>query len=89
MFRSDKEKQNEFEFVCLEELVPADHLLRKIDIYINFSFILDLVKPYYCEDNGRPSLDHLVLFKMIFIGYLYGMRSERQLEKEIQLNVAY
>lgn len=89
MLRSNKEKQNEYEFVCLEELVPKDHLLRKIEKYIDFSFILDLVKPYYCEDNGRPSLDPLVLFKMVFIGYLYGIRSERQLEKEIQLNVAY
>ncbi|MGM0847433.1 MAG: transposase, partial [Bacillota bacterium] len=66
-----------------------DHLLRKIDQYIDFSFILEKVRPYYCEDNGRPSLDPLVLFKMMFIGYLYGIRSERQLEKEIQMNIAY
>ncbi|WLR53250.1 IS1182 family transposase [Bacillus tianshenii] len=77
------------EFVHIEELVPEDHLLRKIDKYIDFSFILEKVRPYYCEDNGRPSLDPLVLFKMMFIGYFYGIRSERQLEREIQTNVAY
>ncbi|QWC24911.1 IS1182 family transposase [Bacillus haikouensis] len=81
--------QNEIEFISIEELVPQDHLLRKIDQYIDFSFILEKVRPYYCEDNGRPSLDPLILFKMMFIGYLYGIRSERQLEKEIQMNIAY
>lgn len=67
---------NEMEFVCLEDLVPEDHLLRKIDKHIDFSFILDRVRPYYCEDNGRPSLDPLILFKMMFIGYLFRIRSE-------------
>jgi transposase len=89
VLKSDKERQSELEFVCIEELVPKDHLLRKIDQYIDFSFIRELVKPYYCEDNGRPSLDPLVLFKMVFIGYLFGIRSERRLEKEIQENIAY
>ncbi|WP_163537401.1 IS1182 family transposase [Gracilibacillus sp. YIM 98692] len=89
VFHTRDNTQNEVEFVCLEDLVPQDHLLRKIDKYIDFTFILEKVKPYYSEDNGRPSLDPLVLFKMMFIGYFYGIRSERQLEKEIQLNVAY
>ncbi|WP_373419488.1 IS1182 family transposase [Salirhabdus sp. Marseille-P4669] len=89
MFHTRNNTQNEVEFVCLEDLVPQDHLLRKVDKYIDFSFIIDKVKPYYSEDNGRPSLDPLVLFKMMFIGYFFGIRSERQLEKEIQTNVAY
>ncbi|WP_199929830.1 IS1182 family transposase [Brevibacillus brevis] len=78
-----------YEFVCLDELVPEDHLLRVIQKHIDFSFIREKVRQYYCEDNGRPSIDPIVLFKMIFIGYLYGIRSERQLEKEIQTNIAY
>ncbi|WP_430482124.1 IS1182 family transposase [Rossellomorea marisflavi] len=89
MFHTRKNAQNELEFVSIEDLVPPDHLLRKIDQYIDFSFILEKVRPYYSEDNGRPSLDPLVLFKMMFIGYFYGVRSERQLEKEIQMNIAY
>ncbi len=89
LFHTRNNTQNEVEFVCLEDLVPQDHLLRKIDKYIDFSFIIDKVKPYYCEDNGRPSLNPLVLFKMMFIGYFFGIRSERQLEKEIQTNLAY
>ena len=65
---SDRNKtQNTYEFVCIEELVPEDHLLRKIDKYIDFSFIKEKVRPYYCEDNGRPSIDPVVLFKMILL----------------------
>ncbi|HBI05158.1 MAG TPA: IS1182 family transposase, partial [Paenibacillaceae bacterium] len=89
MLRSHKDKQLSYEFVCIEELVPKNHLLRKIDKYIDFSFITEKVKPYYCENNGRPSVDPLILFKMMFIGYLFGIRSERQLEREIQTNIAY
>ena len=89
MFQSRQERQNEIEMVTIEELVPENHLLRKIDQYIDFSFIPEKVKPYYSQDNGRPSLDPLVLFKMMFIGYFYGIRSERELERQIQTNVAY
>ncbi|MGD9343271.1 MAG: IS1182 family transposase, partial [Desulfuromonadales bacterium] len=65
------------------------HLLRKIDKVIDFEFIRDKVKDLYCADNGRPAVDPVVLFKMLFLGYLYGVRSERQLVREIQVNVAY
>lgn len=77
------------EFVCIDELVPADHLLRKIDQHIDFSFIHELVKDLYCADNGRPALDPTLLFKMLLVGYLFGVRSERQLVREVQVNVAY
>lgn len=89
LLTSKKESQLTYEFVCIEDLVPRDHLLRKIDRYIDFSFIREKASPYYCPDNGRPSVDPVVLFKMIFIGYLYGIRSERQLELEIRTNIAY
>lgn len=89
MLRSQNDKQAAYEFVNIEDLVPQTHLLRKIDKHIDFSFILEKVRPLYCEDNGRPSIDPLVLFKMIFLGYLFGIRSERRLEQEIQTNIAY
>lgn len=57
MLRSNPNVQNQYEFVCIEELVLPNHPLRKIQKYIDFSFILELVRPYYCEDNGRPSAD--------------------------------
>ncbi|QDY85411.1 transposase [Paenibacillus polymyxa] len=60
-----------------------------MDKYIDFSFIEDKVRPLYCSDHGRPAIHPVVLFKMIFLGYFYGIRSERQLEREIQANLAY
>lgn len=89
MLKKNKGKQQEYEFVLIENLVPQDHILRTIDKYIDFSFIHELTKDLYCENNGRPAIQPEMLFKMLFIGYLYGIRSERQLVKDIEVNVAY
>lgn len=75
--------------VSLDSLVPPDHLLRKIDEVIDFSFIHERVAGLYCADNGRPPLDPTLMFKALFIGYLFGIRSERQLVRKIEVNVAY
>ena len=65
MFHTRNASQNTAEFVLLGQLVEEDHLLRKIDKYIDFSFIVEKAKPYYSEHKGRPSLDPLILFKMM------------------------
>lgn len=83
------DRQSKMEFVSIESLVPEDHLLRKIDATIDFSFIDELCRPYYCADNGRPAVDPTMLFKMLLIGYLFGIRSERRLVEEVKVNVAY
>lgn len=89
MIRINDDSQQKLEMVYIENLVPNDHILRKIDKYIDFSFIREITKDLYCLDNGRPGIDPIVLFKMLFIGYLFGIRSERQLVRDIQVNVAY
>ncbi|RWA57755.1 MAG: transposase, partial [Mesorhizobium sp.] len=89
MLKRPAPEQTALEMVTLDQLVPADHLLRKIDRAIDFSFIHDLTAPLYCADNGRPPLDPTLMFKALFIGYLFGVRSERQLVREIEVNVAY
>jgi transposase len=89
MLKQPTPAQHELEMVTLEELVPKDHLLRKIDAAVDFEFIRGKVAHLYCADNGRPALDPVVLFKLLFIGYLFGVRSERQLMREVQVNVAY
>lgn len=89
MLREPGAHQHALEMVTLESLVPCDHLLRQIDAFIDFEFIRDKVRPLYCIDNGRPATDPVVLFKLLFIGYLYGIRSERQVIKDVQVNVAY
>ena len=82
-------KQSSYEVVFLEELVPKNHLLRRISAAVDFGFIHDLCIPLYSPDNGRPAIEPEVLFKMLFIGYLYGIKSETRLAEEIACNVAY
>jgi transposase len=89
MLKPTSPAQYELEMVTLEQLVPKDHLLRLIDRHIDFDFIRERTAHLYCADNGRPAVDPELLFKMLFIGYLFGIRSERQLIREIQVNVAY
>lgn len=89
MFISQRERQMRIEIVNLEDMVPEDHLLRKIDATIDFGFIADKARPLYSLDNGRPCIDPVILFKMLFIGYLFGVRSERRLTQEVAVNLAY
>ena len=89
MLREAGVQQQEMELVTIESLVPADHLLRRIDTVIDLEFIRERVRHLYCPDNGRPALDPVVLFKLLLIGYLFGIRSERQLMREVQVNAAY
>ena len=56
MINERREAQHEIEVVMLEQLGPQDHLLRKIDKYIDFSFIRELTKDLYCHTNGRPAV---------------------------------
>ena len=67
MISINKNIQSEIVFMTMEEMVPEDSLFRKIDKYIDFTFIYDEVKDLYSEDNGRPSIDPVVLFKIVFI----------------------
>ena len=78
-----------FEMVEIGSLVPQDHLLRKIDAAVDFNRLYDMVEPLYCEDDGRPSIDPVVLFKMVLIQHLYGLSSLRRTAEEVNLNVAY
>ena len=68
-------------FVDIESLIPETHLLRKIERMVSFDFIYDLLAPYY-PATGRPSVDPVSMFKMLLIGYLYGIKSERRLWKK-------
>jgi transposase len=89
MLKKGEVEQEEMEFLSIGILVPDDHLLRKVDAAVDFEFIRERVRHLYCENNGRPALDPVVLFKLLLIGYLFGIRSERQLMREVQVNAAY
>ena len=81
-------RQTAMIFVDIESMIPETHLLRKIERMVSFDFIYDLLAPYY-PATGRPSVDPVSMFKMLLIGYLYGIKSERRLVEEVQLNIAY
>lgn len=74
--------------VDIGEYIPADHLLKKIDAQIDFEFIYEKAEKYY-SPFGRPSIDPVLLVKMLLIGYLYGIKSERRLEEEVNINLVY
>ena len=75
--------------ICTEDCVPQEHLLRKIDAAMDFNKIYDFVEKLYCADNGRRSIDPVVLFKMVLIQHLYGLPSLRRTADEVSVNMAY
>ena len=62
MLKESRERQQQMDLVILEQLVPENHLLRRIDAAVDYSFIYDLCTPLYCADNGRPAIDPEVIF---------------------------
>jgi transposase len=77
-----------FYYVRMEDLVPESHLLRLIDKHIDFTFIREKMKGLYSH-TGRPSIDPEVLIRMLLVGYLYGITSERRLCEEVGMHVGY
>ena len=80
---------DQIEFVCISQLVPENHLLRAIQESINFDFIYEEVKDMYSQTTGRPSIDPVVLIKLLMLQALYGIRSMRQTIQDAQMNIAY
>lgn len=73
---------------CLESHIPEDHLLRRINRFLDFDQIRQHLEPFY-SSTGRPSIDPELMIRMLLIGYCYGIRSERQLCDEVNFNLAY
>ena len=89
MTKNADKKREQMLMFCMDDMVPQNHMLRLIDKAIDWTFIYDLVEDKYCLDNGRPSMDPVMLIKIPMIQYLYGIKSMRQTMKEIEVNVAY
>ena len=88
--RNRQEKQGQLHMLCIDDLVPKNHILRDIDRAIDFSFIYDEVEGMYSDfDGGRPGIDPVSLFKIVLIQYIFGIKSMRQTIKEIESNYAY
>ena len=77
-----------FYYFRLEDQIPADHLLRLIDQHIDLSFVRERVKSLYSA-TGRPSIDPEILLRLLLVGYLYGITSERRLLEEVRMHLTY
>src|SRR5215472_8238212 len=77
-----------FYYFRWEEQIPEDHLLRQIDRHVDLSFVRDRLKRFY-SGTGRPSIDPEVLLRVLLVGYLYGITSERRLLEEVRMHLAY
>ncbi len=88
MMGRKEDSQNKLEFIDLNDFVPSNHILRQIKEKIDFTFIYGKMEKYYSK-LGRKSLDPVLLFKMLLLGYLFNIESERELEQEVILNIAY
>lgn len=77
-----------FYYFRLEDQIPEDHLLRLIDRHVDLSFVRERVKGLY-SSTGRPSIDPEVLLRLLLVGYLYGITSERRLLEEVKMHLAY
>jgi transposase len=86
--KHDSIQRDQLEMITLDQLVPPNHLVRKMEAAIDFTFIYDLVKEMYSE-VGRPSIDPVILVKLTFIQYTFGIRSMRKTIEEVETNMAY
>lgn len=89
MTRESRKNREQIQIVSLDDLVPQDHLVRKLEAALDWSFIYELVEEKYSEDSGRPSIDPVVLIKLPVIQYMFGLRSMRQTIRETEVNNAY
>jgi transposase len=88
MGRLKQDQGRLFYSFCLDEAVPADHRVREIAAVLDLSWVHAELTPYY-STIGRPSIDPVLMIRMLIIGYVFAIRSERALCREVQVNLAY
>lgn len=88
MGRLDRNQGQLFYAFCLEDVIPDDHLVRQIGGALDLSWVHAELAPYY-SSLGRPSIDPVLMLRMLIVGYVFSIRSERALCREVQVNLAY
>src|SRR5438105_15642236 len=84
-----KDGQGQFFYAFdLDKVVPPDHLVRQIDAVLDLNWVHKELAPYYSH-TGRPSIDPVLMIRMLLVGYIFAIRSERRICAEIQVNLAY
>ena len=89
MMEKGKMERGVVELVDTESLVPQEHLLRKVDKAVDFRKLYEIVKPLYSKEEGRPSVDPVVLFKIVLLQHLDGIPSLRGTLRRAQTDIAY
>lgn len=74
--------------VTIEDLMPQGHFLRKLEAALDLSFVCEETAPLYSKKLGRPAIDPVVIVKYLLVGFLYGIPSERQIERRVQTDIA-
>ncbi len=88
MGRLNRDQKQLFYAFDLEEAVPSDHPVREIARVLDLSWLRNALAPHYSH-TGRPSIDPELMLRMLILGYVFAIRSERQLVREVQVNLAY
>ncbi len=88
MGRQEDEQRQFFYVLDLDEVVPPDHLVRQIDGVLDLGWVHKELAPYYSH-TGRPSIDPVLMIRMLIVGYVFALRSERRLCAEVRVNLAY
>jgi transposase len=88
MGRHNRDQEQLFYSFCLDDLVPKDHLVRAIAAVLDLSWVHGELARYYPK-LGRPSIDPVLMIRMLIVGYVFAIRSERALCREVQVNFAY
>jgi transposase len=88
MGRLERDQGQLFCSFCLEEVVPDDHQVRAIAAVLDLSWVYGELSPHY-PALGRPSVDPVLMIRMLILGYAFGLRSERLLCREVKVNLAY
>ena len=88
MGRLDHDQRQLFYSFCLEDAVPQDHLVRAIAGVLDLSWVHAALAPHYPK-LGRPSIDPVLMIRMLVVGYVFAIRSERALCRDVQVNLAY
>lgn len=81
--------QLKYHMITIEDLVPKDHLLRKVEAMLDLSFVYEETAHLYNRKYGRPAIDPVILVKYLLLGYLYGIPSERQIEERCKDSNAF
>jgi transposase len=88
MGRRERRQGQFFYAFDLDKVVPTDHLIRQIDGVLDLDWVHQELAPYYSQ-TGRPSIDPVLMIRMLIVGYVLAIRSERRLCSEVQVNLAY